>query len=45
MISPNVQEQGGINMVVIYNNRNRSNDTTESQKEKNACFNAQAGGK
>ena len=25
--------------------RNRSNDTTESQKEKKACFNARAGGK
>ena len=25
---------------MIYNNRNRSNDTTESQKEKKTCFNA-----
>ena len=25
--------------------RNRSNDTTESQKEKKICFNAYAGGK
>ena len=25
---------------MIYNTRNRSNDTTESQKEKNTCFNA-----
>ena len=28
-----------------YNNRNRSNDTTESQKEKSICFNTHAGGK
>ena len=27
---------------MIYNTRNRSNDTTESQKEKNACLNAHA---
>ena len=26
---------------MIYNTRNRSNDTTESQKEKKTCFNAQ----
>ena len=26
---------------MIYNTRNRSNDTSESQKEKNTCFNAQ----
>ena len=25
---------------MIYNTRNRSNETTESQKEKNTCFNA-----
>ena len=25
---------------MVYNTRNRSNDTTESQKEKNTCFNA-----
>ena len=25
---------------MIYNTRNWSNDTTESQKEKNTCFNA-----
>ena len=25
---------------MIYNSRNRSNDTTESQKEKKTCFNA-----
>ena len=25
---------------MIYNTRNRSNDTTESQKEKKICFNA-----
>ena len=25
---------------MIYNTRNRSNDTTESQKEKKTCFNA-----
>ena len=25
---------------MIYNTRNRSNDRTESQKEKKACFNA-----
>ena len=29
---------------MIYNTRNRSNDTTESQKEKKTCFNAHAGG-
>ena len=28
------------NTVMIYNTRNWSNDTTESQKEKNTCFNA-----
>ena len=33
------------NIVIIYNTRNWSNDTTESQKEKNACFNAHAEGK
>ena len=27
-------------MVLIYNTRNRSNGTTESQKEKSTCFNA-----
>ena len=26
---------------MIYNTRNQSNDTTESRKEKNICFNAQ----
>ena len=25
---------------MIYNTKNRKNDTTESQKEKKACFNA-----
>ena len=30
---------------MICNIRNRSNDTTESQKEKKTCFNAHAGGK
>ena len=30
------------NIVVICNSRNWSNDTTESQKEKKACFNAHA---
>ena len=25
---------------MIYNTKNRSNDTTESQKEKKTCFNA-----
>ena len=30
------------NVVIIYNTRNWSNDTTESQKEKQACFNARA---
>ena len=33
------------NTVVNYNTRNRSNNTTESQKEKTNCFNADAGGK
>ena len=33
------------NIVVNYNTRNRSNNTTESQKEKTICFNADAGGK
>ena len=28
---------------MIYNTRNRSNDITESQKEKKICFNAHAG--
>ena len=28
------------NTVIIHNTRNRSNDTTESQKEKKTCFNA-----
>ena len=27
------------------NTKNRNNDTTESQKEKKTCFNANAGGK
>ena len=31
--------------VKIYNTKIRINDTTESQKEKKTCFNAQAGGK
>ena len=26
---------------MIYSTRNRSNETTESQREKNTCFNAQ----
>ena len=30
---------------MIYNTRNRRNDTAESQKEKKTCFNAIAGGK
>ena len=30
---------------MIYNTKNQSNYTTESQKEKNTCFNAPAGGK
>ena len=30
---------------MIYNTRNRNNDTTESQKEKKTCFDAHAGGK
>ena len=33
------------NTVMIYYTRNRSNYTTESQKEKKTCFNAHAGGK
>ena len=33
------------NTVMIYNTRNRNNDTTESQKEKKNYFNAHAGGK
>ena len=28
---------------MIYNTRNRSNDTKESQKEKKTCFNAHNG--
>ena len=31
------------NTVMIYNIRNRSNYTTESQEEKNTCFNVHAG--
>ena len=30
---------------MIYNTKNRNNDTTESQKEKNTCFNVHAGEK
>ena len=30
---------------MIYNTRNRNNETTESQKEKNTSFNVHAGGK
>ena len=30
---------------MMYNTRDRSNDTKESQKEKKTCFNAHAGGK
>ena len=30
---------------MIYDTRNQSNDTTESQKEKRPCVNAPAGGK
>ena len=30
---------------MIYITRNQGNDTTESQKEKKACFNAHAEGK
>ena len=30
---------------MIYNTKNQSNYTTESQKEKNTCFNAHTGGK
>ena len=33
------------NTVMIYNARNRSNNTTESQKEKKTCFIAHAGRK
>ena len=33
------------NTVMIYNTRNRSSDTTESQNENMTCFNAHAGGK
>ena len=29
---------------MIYNTRNRNNDTTERQKEKKTCFNAHVGG-
>ena len=29
----------------MYDTRNRSNDITETQTEKEACFNADAGGK
>ena len=30
---------------MIYNTKNRNNDTTASQKEKKTCFNVHAGGK
>ena len=30
---------------MIYNTRNQSNNTTETQKKKKTCFNAHAGGK
>ena len=30
---------------MIYNTRNRGNDTKETQKEKKTCFNTHAGGK
>ena len=30
---------------MVYNTRNHSNYTTESQEEKKTCFNAHAGGK
>ena len=30
---------------MIYNTRNRSNDTAESWREKKTCFNTYAGGK
>ena len=30
---------------MMYNTRNPSNNTTESQKENKICFNANAGGK
>ena len=30
---------------MIYNTRNQSNDTTESQKEKEICFKAHVGGR
>ena len=30
---------------MIYNTRNRNNDTAESEKEKKTYFNAQVGGK
>ena len=30
---------------MIYDSRNRSNDATESQKEKKICFNPHAGGR
>ena len=29
---------------MIYNTKNLNNDTAESQKEKNTCFNAHVGG-
>ena len=33
------------NSVMIYNTRNRNNNTKESQKEKKTCFNVHVGGK
>ena len=33
-----------LNTVMIYDTRNWSNDTVESQKEKKTCFNAHARG-
>ena len=32
------------NTVIIYNSKNRNNDATESQKERQNCFNARVGG-
>ena len=44
-ISPNFLKRFSITGMIIYNTRNRSNDSTETQKEKKACFNDHAGGK
>ena len=44
LFSPNFFKISHIR-VMIYNTINQSNDTTERQKEKKICFNANAGGK